>query len=526
MGLEPLQYRVSGRVDLGALCRALPRRLRARRVRRYVSARTFLDTFDWRIYQRGAVLLEEVAPGSGRLLWRELGSARSLGALEVARAPRFVSELPEGLFRERLGAIVEGRALLAVARLRSHVRAFDLLNRDGKIVARVASERSELIGAGGAPGAALGERVQLLPVRGYPRARREVARLLDEAAGLEREDGDLFLAALAALERRPGDYSPKLQLRLAHLGRACTAVRELLLHLLGMLEANQEGVLCDLDAEFLHDLRVAIRRTRAALRHLGAALPPPAVARFRAEFAWAGQLTGPARDLDVYLAEFPRFRALLPAGMQPDLESVHELLRSRRASAHLELVASLQSERWRALLAEWRAFLDGADGAPAGEAGDRAVRELAGESIRRVHRIVLRRGRAIDPEAPAAKLHELRKRCKDLRYLLEFFRSLYPPAGLAELLQALRGLQDALGTFQDLEVQVGVLGGLGHELGAGGKAPPEALVALGALIDRLAQRREAARASFADRFAAFDTPARRALLTELLAAGARGAEAS
>jgi CHAD domain-containing protein len=304
-------------------------------------------------------------------------------------------------------------------------------------------------------------------------------------------------------------------------------VREILLHLLGMLEANQEGVLRDLDAEFLHDLRVALRRTRTALRHLAAALPPAAVARFRPEFAWAGGLTGPPRDLDVYLGEFPRLRALLPAGMQPDLEPLHELLRVRRASAHDELAARLRSERWRALLVGWRALLEGAvGGEAAGEAADLATRELASESIGRLQRRVVRRGLAIGPAAPAPMLHELRKRCKDLRYLLEFFRSLYPPAPLARLVGSLRELQDVLGAFQDLEVQIAALAGFSRELGEPGKAPPEALVALGALIDRLAQRRDAARASFADRFAAFAAPAQRNLFAGLFAAAGPGAAPS
>ena len=41
---------------------------------------------------------------------------------------------------------------------------------------------------------------------------------------------------------------------------------------------------------------------------------------------------------------------------------------------------------------------------------------------------MLRDGGAITPASPPESLHELRKRCKELRYLLEFFGSLYDPA--------------------------------------------------------------------------------------------------
>ena len=45
---------------------------------------------------------------------------------------------------------------------------------------------------------------------------------------------------------------------------APVAVARLLLRLLDTCESNVDGVLRDIDTEFLHDLRVAVRRTRSA----------------------------------------------------------------------------------------------------------------------------------------------------------------------------------------------------------------------------------------------------------------------
>ena len=66
-------------------------------------------------------------------------------------------------------------------------------------------------------------------------------------------------------------------------------------------------------------------------------------------------------------------------------------------------------------------------------------------------------GRAIDDDSPAEDLHELRKVGKELRYLLEFFTSLYPADVVKPFIKTLKGLQDQLGRFQDREVQATAL---------------------------------------------------------------------
>ena len=66
---------------------------------------------------------------------------------------------------------------------------------------------------------------------------------------------------------------------------------------------------------------------------------------------------------------------------------------------------------------------------------------------------MVKMGTAIDDDSPAEDLHELRKVGKELRYLLEFFASLYPAEVVKPFVKTLKGLQDQLGRFQDREVQ-------------------------------------------------------------------------
>ncbi len=124
---------------------------------------------------------------------------------------------------------------------------------------------------------------------------------------------------------------------------------------------------------------------------------------------------------------------------------------------------------------------------------------------------MVRDGRRIDDESPPEALHDLRKRGKELRYLLELFGGLFPDSVVKPMVSALKGLQDVLGRFQDRAVQAGLLRGLGDELAAqpGG---PAALMTIGLVLESLHADQAAARAAFAERFDVFASAERRELV--------------
>ena len=69
------------------------------------------------------------------------------------------------------------------------------------------------------------------------------------------------------------------------------------------------ATLADADLEFLHDFRVAIRRTRSVLREMRGVFAPDDLERVRASFKWLQDQTSATRDLDVYLREFEELRS-------------------------------------------------------------------------------------------------------------------------------------------------------------------------------------------------------------------------
>jgi CHAD domain-containing protein len=188
-------------------------------------------------------------------------------------------------------------------------------------------------------------------------------------------------------------------------------------------------------------------------------------------------------------------------------------LRRLRASERRRLVRGLRSARYERWRARWRTALAELAGRDGGEA---TVREIGAERLAGAYRRVLRRGARITPGSPADDLHDLRKRCKELRYLLEIFAPTLDPDGARSAIKELKALQDVLGTFQDSEAQREAIYTLAAELMAGGDAGSRTLLAMGEIAARLQESMEASRAEFAAAFAAFgrlSVPRRMARLT-------------
>ena len=356
---------------------------------------------------------------------------------------------------------------------------------------------------------ALAPRLRVRPVLGYDTEFKRVARELTGELGLAAAPVSLFDEAAALVGAPPEGTSSKVGVRLARGTPADEAAETVLSRLADIAEENLPGTLEDIDTEFLHDLRVSVRRARSVLRELRGVHPPAERARLRAELRWVQELTGPVRDLDVQLLGWGELTAALPAERAADLAPLYTLLSLRRADALRALRRGLRSPRFAESLVAWRALAAAARWA--GPAAPRArvpIEAVAGDRTRSVYQRMVRDGRRIDDESPAEALHVLRKRGKELRYLLELFGGLFPGSVVTPMISALKSLQDVLGRFQDRAVQAELLRSLANELAAepGG---PEALMAVGLVVEVLHTDQAAARQAFAERFEVFASPARR-----------------
>ena len=471
---------------------------------------SYLDTFDWRIYRAGLMLarIDELL---------EL-SDRATGAL-VMRADASSASASDGALPKRLADRLSGvlgvRALTAVAAVNSHTVVFGARNDDTKTVARLVLSNSTV--DQGEKQTALRFRLSIAPLRGYDRDATRLSEELAAVSGVEPMASSLFEEAVDATGRTPGDYSSKLSLSLSREVPAYDAARLIYRTLLDAMQANLDGILADHDTEFLHDFRVAVRRTRSALKELPGVLPVELEGHFRDEFSWLGGVTSPARDLDVYLLEFPALSELAGDAAN-DLGPLHRLIRSEMRRAHARVRTALRSARYRRLQEAWsHAIAATSPSAGEGPAGANPVGVLADSRIRKVARRVLRDGTRINDDSPAESLHDLRKRSKELRYLLEFFSSLYDPKPHGSVLVELKALQTTLGRFQDTQVQRHALEGFAERLLTAGDTPASVLVAIGRLVAVLEDQQQQARAEFTDRFAEFASARNRRRLAALTA---------
>jgi len=290
---------------------------------------------------------------------------------------------------------------------------------------------------------------------------------------------------------------------------ANAAARLILRYLLELMRANEAGIKADADIEFLHEYRVAVRRTRSVLGQIRNVFPPEKVECFKREFGNLGRRTNDLRNLDVFLSTEADYRARLPGDMREDITPLFDFLRSRRSEVFAGVVASLESAPYGRFLDEWDRFLH----QPIGENYPRNARvpiiKLARRRIDRQYHTVLRDGvHALDhPEDEV--LHTLRLECKKLRYLLEFFAVLFPPEEVAPLLKRLKRLQDNLGAVSDLGDQRAYLYSIAEVLDIDGAQARKALVATGYLMEAIAREQQSIRADFVKIFKSFASPTHR-----------------
>ncbi|HEY2691209.1 MAG TPA: CHAD domain-containing protein, partial [Streptosporangiaceae bacterium] len=181
-------------------------------------------------------------------------------------------------------------------------------------------------------------------------------------------------------------------------------------------------------------------------------------------------------------------------------------LARRRAREVRRLAAALRGPRFRAIADDWRKALLELRDTGSSRRRRPTAKALALSSTGRAFRRIAAQGGAITPASPPESLHDLRKRAKELRYLLEFFAPLHDPVAYRKVVGDLKQLQDCLGDFQDSEVQRHEISSLAEAMLAERAAPATTLLAMGEIAAKLARGQAQAREEFAARFARFAGP--------------------
>ncbi len=473
----------------------------------YSATVVYTDSFDWRLFQQGYILH---CHGRSWTLYHGDSGAVTVqqGGPELKRSC-FARDFPPGLLRDQLEPLLAIRCLLPLATVHLTGCQVRLLNRDEKTVARIVFEEQRL-----SAGKPVFRMLRLFSIRGYDQELASVRRILAES-GVNLPVSPLigFVEGCKEAGRRPLDYSSKFVMQLDAGQTAGQAMVRIYQHLLTAVTRNVPGVLEDLDTEFLHDLRVAIRRIRSGLSLVKNVFPSAIVNSFKNDISVLGCLTGPTRDLDVYLLKQGNYLARLPASLQPGLASFFAGLATQRQIEHGKMVRALRSKKSRAIINTWNRYFASENREP-GIADGVTAKELAGQIILRRFKRVMRDGKALNSSTLDPEIHRLRIQCKKLRYAIEFFGSLYPADEIQMVVRHLKKLQDILGTFNDLSVQQQMLR---HTLNGmlGSRNNNEPVAALGALMQSLFQDQQKLRGNFAEAFTQFSDPVNTALFIGL-----------
>ncbi len=468
----------------------------------------YMDTFDWRLHSAGLVALYSQSESQLSLIDIQSGMPVR-PPLALPQQPSWPAELPPGPLRQQLIELCDIRALIPIAEWQGEEITLTLDDQLDKTQVRLAASLGRLQSRplqGETESVEVGPLLTVDPLTGYE---EQAAELIDQ---LKRRGCRPALpiypdwCGLIGIE--PGNYSNKPRMEHPASARTDSAVRALLHSLLDVMLINEPGVVADIDSEFLHDYRVAVRRSRSAFSQMKAAFPVREYQRFSRGLAWLGTITTPLRDLDVQLLELPGYRQRLPDRLGHALDPLEQLLLKRRTLALRQLRRSMASQRYATLLAAWRSFLESAPPLNSRLAAASApLIELTSKRIRKLHRSLVSEGEAIHEGSHDEAYHDLRKSGKKLRYMMEFFLPLYPEEELKPLIAATKSLQSTLGELQDVHVQLAEFEQWHNDLEQDGHLDQPVSEALAQLAETLSSRQQSIKAAYRKEFEQFSSEA-------------------
>ena len=507
----------------------------------------YYDTEDWRLYRAGYALrirqkggwaeatMKSLAPSEGGLRRRReisepLKDAK-IGTLRAARGP----------VTERLRLLVGEREVGQIFEVRNNRKTFALNLADeeggvtagaagsaaaGKIVEDASGQLREASGGGGGgKGTRIGEVVldsAEIPLgegehdlAGLTRVEVEVAaevafdprvegfvRQMESSLGLRRATISKYEAGLFATGLSPEGWTDLGSIGVdasLSLGELAFAV---LRRQFAAMRAHEPGTRLGEDPEELHDMRVATRRMRAAIKIFQDALPERS-RWLREELRHFAGVLGAVRDLDVHIEEV---KGLSSGNGEEDeaLAAVIASLERRRAEARGRMLEALDSERYARFESSFAEMLrrgpyvagtpeaaptNGSSGASTANV---PALEAAPGILGRLYSKWRKAAKGLERSSHAEEFHDLRKKGKRLRYATEFFSGVFSEEATGALVGPLKAVQDSLGRHQDATVAAQLL----REIAIGTpRLPKRTVFAMGLLTQRYIAEAAGLRAS-------------------------------
>ena len=225
-----------------------------------------------------------------------------------------------------------------------------------------------------------------------------------------------------------------------------TLIWSCLLH----LQSNLRGAMTSDDAEYLHQMRVALRRLRVALRMTEKFRADESLSALGKDVAALCIALGRIREWDVFIAETVQPMCARMAG-HAGLQALLAVSERQRAACYAKLRSTAQARELQRLILRFAIWMSGAYWQPPQGEDVLPARDFATRRLRKLARRFTQSGRQLD-SLDNVRLHALRILAKKLRYSAEFFAALYERQKSKPFLAALSGVQDVLGQINDVAV--------------------------------------------------------------------------
>ncbi len=406
---------------------------------------TYFDTYDWRLYKSGLFLTKS----NFCYTLAKISNGEPLTSIKIRLKKKlsFWQDFPDGKLKNEIKNLIGVRSLIKLISVSHKNQIFTVLNNDEKIVVRLTFQEIKRTNT-----RRVISLIYLNPVRGYNKEFERVKNMLTETGSTpERKD---ILAISLPSDIKPGSYTGKLNIKLQSEMTTRQAVIAIFSKLLDTIKQNEEGIRKNIDTEFLHDFRVAVRRTRSLFSQVRSTFPVDVTNKAKRDFSTLGKMTNKLRDLDVYILKRQQYIQMLPGNLRSGIEPIFNRLEIERKEEQKKLALYLNSQLYKNIITSWNNFLENQNLKHVRTSNsDIPIIVTAKNFILKKFKKIIKTGKLINDKTPDPEIHSLRIECKKLRYLLEFFSSLFPNKETTLMINYLKKLQDTLGDFNDLHVQ-------------------------------------------------------------------------
>ena len=398
---------------------------------------TVLDDFDHAISKHGYVLINDEFEYS--LYNRDENKQVFLDK----KGNKFWWDFEDSALKSFLKEIIDLRALIPQKTLLVDSSDIAIRDEEGKIVARI-----KLIQNNSEAGSQF--LCIVTSLRGYKKEFEKLKTIpaFEAATKVER-------FSLSDFYKQRGYGEPKQKstpYTLEPTAQAEAAVRCMSLQMLELARLSEEGIVDDIDTEFLHQYRVHLRKVRSLLSLVKKAFSETSFLRYKTHLADIAGQTNELRDLDVLLLDKDSYTKLLPELHKKGIDALFVNIEKERSAAYKKVSRTLKTKAYHT---KFEQLFNDFRQSPKFETklSKQPILNVAKKLTLKRYRKIMILASQINETTPDEQVHDLRIECKKLRYMMEFFIDLFPFKRTKKLIKHVKSLQSILGDFNDFCVQ-------------------------------------------------------------------------